>query len=295
MKLLCIGKSGQVARALAERAAAQDMACATVGRPDVDLLRADSLVSAIQIHKPDVVINAGAYTAVDAAETDQERAFLVNADGAGALAAACAAMGVPLIHLSTDYVFDGHADRPYRETDLPAPINVYGASKLAGEVAIREVTKQHIILRCSWVISPFGQNFVKTMLRLAKERGGASVVDDQIGSLTTAGDIAETVFQVATKLVQPENQDLFGTYHYCSRGHASWADVAELIFQVYQNRTNRKIELKRIPSSEYPTPARRPLNSRLETEKIERAFNVTPQDWTTSVTQIVTRLIDEGY
>ena len=295
MKLLCIGKSGQVARALAERAAAQDMACATVGRPDVDLLRADSLVSAIQIHKPDVVINAGAYTAVDAAETNRERAFLVNADGAGALAAACAAMGVPLIHLSTDYVFDGHADRPYRETDLPAPINVYGASKLAGEVAIREVTKQHIILRCSWVISPFGQNFVKTMLRLAKERGGASVVDDQIGSPTTAGDIAETVFQVATKLVQPENQDLFGTYHYCSRGHASWADVAELIFQVYQNRTNRKIELKRIPSSEYPTPARRPLNSRLETEKIERAFNVTPQDWTTSVTQIVTRLIDEGY
>ena len=294
MKLLCIGKSGQVARALAERADASGIVCINVGRPDVDLQRPDSLTAAIEAHAPDFVINTGAYTAVDAAEADRDTAFSINAKGAGALAAACAAAGIPLIHLSTDYVFDGTADRAYRETDAPSPINVYGASKLAGEIAIREAVERHIILRCSWVISPFGKNFAKTMLHLAKDRGGASVVDDQIGSPTDAGDIAATIFQMAAQLAQPANQDLFGTYHYCGRNHASWADVAQFIFSVYEEHTNSKIELKRIPSSEYPTPARRPKNSRLATNKIERAFNVTPLDGTTSVRRTVNRLIDEG-
>ena len=294
MKLLCIGKSGQVARALAERSSEGNATCIFIGRPDADLRSPDTLHRALDTHMPDLVVNAGAYTAVDAAETDQDNAYLINADGAGALAKACAQTGVPLIHLSTDYVFDGELERAYRETDEPSPINVYGASKLAGEIAVRHELKAHIIVRTSWVISPFGRNFIKTMLRLARERDEANVVDDQIGSPTDALDIADAILKVASKVIETGNADLFGTYHYCSRGHGSWADIADLVFRVYEYRNNSKIVLKRIPSSEYPTPARRPLNSRLDTTKIERTFNLTPPDWTASVSQTVHRLIDEG-
>lgn len=295
MKLLCIGQSGQVALALAERAAASMVDCVCVGRPDADLSAPETLFRAIDAAKPDLVINAAAYTAVDAAETDRDAAFLINADGAGSLAVACAQMDVPLIHLSTDYVFDGRADRAYRETDSPAPISVYGASKLAGEIAVRDALNKHIILRTSWVVSPFGTNFIKTMLRLAADRDEASVVDDQIGSPTSALDIADTVFQIASVISSAPNSELFGTYHYSGRGHGSWADVADLILRLSQNSKNSKIVLKRIPTSEYPTPAKRPLNSRLDTTKIERTFNVKPLDWTASVTRTVNRLIDEGY
>lgn len=280
--------------ALAERAITHNVDCVCVGRPQVDLSEPNSLLAAIDSNTPDLVVNAGAYTAVDAAETDRDTAFSINAKGARSLAKACAQHSVPLIQLSTDYVFDGFADRAYRETDVPAPLNVYGASKLAGEIAVREELTEHIILRSSWVVSPFGKNFIKTMLRLAEDRDMASVVDDQVGSPTGALDIADTIFQIASAIASRSNADLFGTYHYCGRGFCSWADVAELVFRVSQNRKNSKIVLKRIPSSEYPTPAKRPLNSRLETTKIERVFNVTPPDWSTSVTQITNRLIDEG-
>lgn len=280
--------------ALAERAAMHTVECVCIGRPQVDLREPDSLLEAIDSNTPDLVVNAGAYTAVDAAETDRDTAFLINAEGARSLAKACAQHSVPLIHLSTDYVFDGFADRAYRETDVLAPLNVYGASKLAGEIAVREELTEHIILRSSWVVSPFGKNFIKTMLRLAEDRDIASVVDDQVGSPTGALDIADTIFQIASVITSTSKTDLFGTYHYCGRGYGSWADVAELVFRISQNRKNSKIVLKRIPSSEYPTPAKRPFNSRLETTKIERVFNVTPSEWTASVTRTVNRLIDEG-
>ncbi|MEL7032720.1 MAG: dTDP-4-dehydrorhamnose reductase [Pseudomonadota bacterium] len=295
MKLLCIGQSGQVALALAERAAANAVECVCVGRPKADLSAPESLARAIDATKPDLVINAGAYTAVDAAETDRDAAFLINADGAGSLAAGCAQMSVPLIHLSTDYVFDGRAERAYRETDSPAPLNVYGASKLAGEVAVREALNEHIILRTSWVVSPFGTNFIKTMLRLATDRDEASVVDDQIGSPTSASDIADTIVHIASMIISDPNAVRFGTYHLSGQGYGSWADVAELVFRIAENRCNSKIVLKRIPTSEYPTPAKRPLNSRLDTTKIEQTFNVKPPDWAASVTRAVNRLIDEGY
>ena len=295
MKLLCIGQSGQVALALAERAAGSSVKCVCLGRPDADLGVSDTLFRAIDATKPDLVVNAGAYTAVDAAEMDRDAAFLINAEGAGSLAEACARTGVPLIHLSTDYVFDGRADRAYFETDSPAPLNVYGASKLAGEFAVREALTQHIILRTSWVVSPFGTNFIKTMLRLAADRDEVSVVDDQIGSPTSALDVADTIVHIASMILSDPNADRFGTYHYSGQGYCSWADVAELVFRIAENRCNSKIVLKRIPTSEYPTPAERPLNSRLDTTKIERTFNVKPPDWTASVTRTVNRLIDEGY
>ncbi len=294
MTLLCIGQSGQVATALAERAIELDLACACSGRPKTDLLDRASLVRTIREVQPSFVVNAAAYTAVDAAENDRELAQAINVDGAQMLAEICADQNLPLLHLSTDYVFDGTAQRAYLEDDTTAPISVYGATKLASEIAVRRKHLQHIILRTSWVYSPFGNNFIKTMLRLAKEKAGAAVVDDQIGCPTNALDIADAIFTIAQKLSKSSDQTIFGTYHYAGRGECSWADVAALIFETYEQRTGCKIELKRIPTSDYPTPARRPLNSRLDTMKIEQAFGISPKNWTQSVQETVNRLIDEG-
>ena len=294
MTLLCIGKTGQVATALAERTHALGTPCICMGRPDTDLQDRASLERAIDSVRPDFVINAAAYTAVDAAESNRDVAFAINADGAARLAELCAARDLPLLHLSTDYVFAGEGGEAYREEDPVAPINIYGASKLAGEAAIKERLHQHIILRTSWVYSPFGTNFVRTMLRLAKDKGTARVVDDQIGSPTSALDIADVILQIAKRVREAADGAPFGTYHYAASGHVSWADVADLIFETYEQRMGCKIELQPIPSSDYPTPAKRPLNSRLETTKIERAFDVKPHDWTERVRTTVNRLIDEG-
>lgn len=294
MTLLCIGKSGQVAMALAERAHVHDVECVCIGRPQLDLRDRNRLKRTIEIVRPDFVINAAAYTAVDAAEHDQDSAFAVNTDGAGTLAKLCADQDLPLLHLSTDYVFDGTSDQAYREDDVEAPINVYGASKRAGESAIRDHHHKHIILRTSWIYSPFGTNFVKTMLRVAKEKGVASVVDDQVGSPTSALDIADTILQIALRIPTSEQRSIFGTYHYTADGTCSWADVAAVVFETYELRTGCKIRLNRIASSDYPTPAKRPLNSKLDTTKIEQAFDVRPKDWVESVQKTVNRLIDEG-
>ena len=294
MKLLCIGQSGQVAQALREQSILQDIDCACIGRPQADLTDTDSLNAALDRIAPSVVVNAAAYTAVDAAEQDEQVAFAVNADGPAILAAMCADRDLPFIHLSTDYVFDGTADRAYVETDPVSPLGVYGASKLAGEVAVRGAGPQHVILRTAWIYSPFGKNFVKTMLRLAKQNGAASVVDDQIGCPTNALDIADTILSMGRAISATPDPAQFGTFHYTNRGFCSWADVADLIFDAYTRRTGCKIELNRISTSEYPTPATRPLNSRLDTGKIEQIFGIEPKDWTMGVKQIVDRLIDEG-
>ncbi len=293
MKLLCIGKSGQVARALAERSMASGIDCLCLGRPDFDLLVSDQVGSALDAHKPDFVVNAAAYTNVDGAEGDREAAFALNATAAGVLAKLCAERGVPLIHLSTDYVFDGQGQAPWRETDDPVPINVYGASKLAGEQEIRAASDQHIILRTSWVYSSFGANFVKTMLRLADERGGARVVNDQIGSPTSATEIAETILKIANSFVDGSTPHRYGTYHFAASGFVSWADTAAFIFQIYEQRLSCKIELKSIPTSDYPTTAERPRNSRLNTNKISDEFGVKPKDWTFHLRETVNRLLDE--
>lgn len=294
MKLLCIGQSGQVASALAARAAARGVDCFCLGRPEIDIRDISLIQRAVESVAPTLIINAAAYTSVDAAESNEVAAFAANADGARNVAEVCAQHGLPIIHLSTDYIFDGTLDRPYREDDQPAPLNVYGASKLAGEIAVREANARHIILRTSWVYGPFGSNFVKTMLRLAKTRSEVSVVDDQIGRPTNCLDIAETVIDIAKGLVERSDENLFGTYHYATHGDCSWADLAARVFDSYEHRTGCKITLNRIPTSEYPTPADRPLNSRLDTRKIEQAFGVMPTHWTTHVQSIVNRLIDEG-
>lgn len=294
MTLLCIGQTGQVASALAERAAVRQIECVCLGRPEVDILELGSIQRCVEVIAPKLVINTAAYTAVDAAESDETTAFALNQDGARNVAKVCQQEDLPLIHVSTDYVFDGRQDRPYFEDDLPSPINVYGASKLAGDVAVRETHVQHVILRTSWVYSPFGKNFVKTMLHLANTRGGASVVDDQIGQPTNALDIADAILNIAdTMLTRPDHR-VFGTYHYATHGDCSWAELAALVFEIYKKRTGCKIDLKRIPTSEYPTSATRPLNSRLSTRKLERVFALKPKHWTDSVHSTVNRLIDEG-
>ncbi|MEL7109618.1 MAG: dTDP-4-dehydrorhamnose reductase [Pseudomonadota bacterium] len=294
MTLLCIGQSGQVATALAERASTRQVDLVCRGRPAVDLLDLASLERCATQVAPRLIINAAAYTAVDAAESDADAALALNRDGARNIAEVCHRREIPLIHLSTDYVFDGQLDRPYREDDPVSPINIYGESKLAGEIAVRHTLKQNIILRTSWVYSPFGKNFVKTMLRLAKTRGGASVVNDQIGRPTNALDIADTVLDIAQVLRKQAAAPIFGTYHYATRGDCSWADLAALVFEIYEQRTGCKIDLKRIPTSEYPTPAARPLNSRLDTHKLEQVFALMPKHWTVGVHNTVNRLIDEG-
>lgn len=293
MTLLCIGKSGQVAQAIAERSAVAGADCICLGRPELDLLNGDQVAAALDREPPTVVVNAAAYTNVDGAEADRDAAFALNADAVAALAKLCAARDLPLIHLSTDYVFDGSGETPWRDSDLTGPLNVYGASKLAGEQAVRNTGGAHVILRTSWVYSPFGGNFVKTMLRLARERAGASVVDDQFGSPTCALDIADTILAIAALLDRQSAADLSGTYHYAAAGFASWADVAALIFEIYEQRHGCKIKLKRIPSSDYPTPAERPRNSRLNTDKITETFGVVPQDWRSTVTETVERLLAE--
>lgn len=293
MKLLCIGKSGQVARALDERGAVRNLEIICLGRPDIDLSKRETLHAAIEKTRPNVVINAGAYTNVDGAETNRETAFEINATGAGHLANACATHSKPLIHISTDYVFNASTDRPLREIDITDGANAYGASKLAGEVAVRAALTEHLILRISWIYSPFGSNFVKTMLRLANTLGSASVVDDQIGSPTSALDIADAILDISQQISLATEPNKYGTYHFAAAGFASWADVAAFIFELFEDKTGCKIALNRIPSSDYPTPAARPLNSRLDTQKISEAFGIVPANWKFGVRQAVDRLLAE--
>ncbi|MEL7040605.1 MAG: dTDP-4-dehydrorhamnose reductase [Pseudomonadota bacterium] len=293
MKILCIGKTGQVARALQERLSGYEVDLKCLGRPEADLTHPERLHDIIKNAAPALVINAAAFTNVDKAESATEEAFAVNAAGPGRLAEACADLQLPMIHISTDYVFSDSTERPLLESDPVRGINAYGRSKAAGEAAVRDVLRAHIILRTSWVYSPFGANFVKTMLRLAAERGSVSVVDDQIGAPTSAFEIAEAIFNIARKLLSSVPNAEFGTYHFASKGYVSWADVASFIFQLHDSRTGCKTHLKRIPSSDYPTPAQRPRNSRLDTRKITATFGINPRDWKHGVEEVVNRLLNE--
>ena len=294
MTLLCIGKSGQVASALAERAAERSIDMESLGRPDLDMLQVESVETALRDIQPRAVINAAAYTQVDAAESDQDAAFALNAEAPTKLAACCAQADVPLLHVSTDYVFDGSAERPYLEDDPTGPLNAYGASKLAGEEGIRAQTAAHIILRTSWVYGPHMPNFVTTMLRLAEEKGGASVVDDQIGAPTSALDIADALLDIAHTVLDQSDQDLWGTYHFVAAGQGSWADFAALIFERFDAHSGKTTELKRIATSAYPTPAARPLYSVLSTQKLSQIFGITPRDWTIAAQETLTRLLERG-
>jgi dTDP-4-dehydrorhamnose reductase len=276
MRLFIIGAEGQVARALREAASSDKNIIFGNGvRPDVDLLRPLSIQNAIADFAPDVVVNPAAYTAVDTAETEPEQAYALNRDGARTVATAAASLRIPVIHLSTDYVFDGKKDGAYTEQDAVAPLSVYGRSKLAGELAVAEANPMHLILRTSWVYAPFGKNFVRTMLRLAGERDRLRVVDDQVGSPTYAPDIADAIIAIAKKMTGSGWSAKFGgVTHLAGPDSLTWCAFAREIVQGSANRGGRCLPVDPISTSDYPTPAPRPANSRLSTARLQSTFGL---------------------
>jgi dTDP-4-dehydrorhamnose reductase len=287
--VLLTGGSGQVGTAL-RRLAPAGWDIHAPARADLDLGAPDQIAELVASRPWAAIINAGAYTAVDRAEDDVVAAWRANALGPAALAQAAAKAGTPIIHLSTDYVFDGRLDRPYRETDAVGPINVYGASKLGGEQAVRTAHARHVILRTAWVVSATGSNFVKTMLRLGAERPLLRVVDDQRGCPTTADDIAAAVRVVADHLMADPSAPA-GTYHFVGRGEATWCDLAKAVFAAAAENGARVPEVQAISTADYPTPAARPRNSVLDTAKITRDYGIAPQPWLAAVRKVVQQLL----
>jgi len=280
---------------LLERGRAAGHVIVPVGRPALDLVgERDGIIEAIGDGQPDVVVSAAAYTAVDKAESEPDLAFAINERGAGAVARAARMLGVPLVHLSTDYVFDGSKPSPYTEEDEPHPTGVYGASKLAGERAVAAETANSAILRTAWVYSPFGGNFVKTMLRLAGDREEVGVVADQHGNPTSALDIADGVLAVAANLLGSPDPALRGIFHMTAAGDATWADFAEAIFAASAACGGSTARVKRIATADYPTAARRPANSRLDCRKLERSHEISLPNWRSSTETVVARLLENA-
>jgi dTDP-4-dehydrorhamnose reductase len=279
--ILVAGRNGQVARCLAEAARRGGVRLVALGRPDLDIADARSAAQAIGAARPSLIVNAAAYTAVDKAESEPEQAFAINRDGAGRLAAAAAAARLPFVHISTDYVFDGRKPTPYREGDATAPLGVYGRSKLEGEAAVREACPGALVLRTSWVYSPYGQNFVRTMLGLAETRKVVRVVDDQRGAPTAAADIASAVLAMAPLMLSGRCGG--GLYHLSAGGSTTWHGFAAAIFAGWKSRGRRVPVLEPITTADYPTPARRPANSQLDCGKIACDLGVRLPPWQQSL------------
>lgn len=290
MRLAVTGSKGQVASALLERAG-PGIEIVALARPAVPLEDRARVLAAVAAAQPDAIVNAAAYTAVDKAETEEAAAFAVNAEGAGHVAEAAARIGAPLLHLSTDYVFDGTLDRPYREDDPTGPTGAYGRSKLAGEARVAALCPNSAILRTAWIFSPFGANFVRTMLRLNETRDEVGVVADQRGNPTSALDLAEALIAIAGRLASDDSPDLRGVFHLTGSGEASWADLAEATFAEAHARGRRLTRVKRIATADYPTPARRPANSRLDNTKIAGVYGVELPPWRAAVAAACARLL----
>jgi dTDP-4-dehydrorhamnose reductase len=291
LKIAVVGRSGQLARALAEAAVASGVSASFVGRPDVDIASPSSVdVLAGLFSGCDAVINAAAYTAVDKAETDLPAALAVNAAGVAHVARAAVEAGAALVHVSTDYVFPGTLDRPYREDDKVFPLGAYGLSKLLGEQAAMLLHPRAVVLRTAWVYGPFGGNFVATMLRLGETRSEVGVVGDQFGAPTNACDLAEAAIEVARRLSTDSAAPL-GCFHATGAGEASWADLAAATFAAAERHWRARVSVRRIPTSDYPTPARRPANSRLDNTKFREAFGFALPDWHSSLDKCVDRIL----
>jgi dTDP-4-dehydrorhamnose reductase len=289
MKAIVFGTTGQLGIELARRAP-RGVTVEALGRDRADLTDPVACAALIATTDADVVINAAAYTAVDQAETDRETAQRVNAETPGAMARAAAARGLPFLHVSTDYVFDGTGTRPWAEDDPVAPLGVYGATKLAGERAIAAAGGAHVILRTAWVFSAHGRNFVKTMLRVGAGRDELSVVDDQRGGPTAAADIADALWTIAAAFQGGKGQP--GIFHYAGAPSVSWADFAEAIFD--RASLPRKPAIKRIATSDYPTPAKRPANSMLDCSRIRAAYGIEQPDWRVSLSEVIRELETAG-
>ena len=291
-RVLVVGREGQVASALAEALPRAGIATSTIARPQIDLMRPDSAAAAIRTHAPTLVINAAAYTAVDKAEDEPELARTMNAVAPGVMAAAAADVGAAFVHLSTDYVFDGTKQSPYVESDLPHPLGVYGATKLEGEQAVVAANNRAVVIRTAWVCSPTGNNFLKTMLRLAAERPALRVVADQWGSPTFAADIAAALARICERLhaQPPPAAEHFGVFHLTNEGITTWHGFASAIMAASARRGGAAVPVEPITTAEYPTRAVRPAYGKLSTEKLARVYGIHLPHWETSLERTIDAL-----
>ncbi len=289
MRILQYGTTSQVARELIRQAANWEVEITALSRAEADLSDPASAARHVAEHQPDLVVLAAAYTAVDLAESEADLARRVNAEAPGTIAGACTASGAALAHFSTDYVFDGRGGAPYRPSDAPAPLNVYGQTKLEGERAILDACPRALVIRTSWVVSAHGKNFVKTMLRLAGEEVPIRVVDDQVGRPTAAADLARFVLSQAGRLFQAKAGDLaFGVHHFANAGEISWCGLAQGLFEIALGERAPMVEA--ITTAERPAPAARPACGTLDTSETEAVFSVTPRPWREALAEIVDEL-----
>ncbi|WP_245285878.1 dTDP-4-dehydrorhamnose reductase [Bradyrhizobium sp. WSM1253] len=289
--ILIAGRHGQLATCLRDLAAMRGLPAVALGRRELNLENREGIHKLIGSIAPSAIINTAAYTAVDQAESEPAKVFSINRDGAAALADVAWQMNIPLIHLSTDYVFDGAKPDAYEESDIPAPLNVYGASKLAGEAAVLAAHPLATVIRCSWIYSPYGGNFVRTMLRLSKTQPMVRVVGDQHGNPTYAFDLAEAVLRIAERSVTDDRRTTAGIFHLAGQGEASWYDFAQAIFDELSRRGARIPALEAITTEEFPTAARRPRNSRLDSSKAERVFGIRLGPWRHSLEACLDQLV----
>jgi dTDP-4-dehydrorhamnose reductase len=285
-KVLLTGGTGQVGTAIVKAAAHYGFAVTAPTRDTLDLTKVDEIVAAVDAGDWSIIINCAAYTAVDKAQSEPALANAINRVAPGIFASEAARRGIPIIQLSTDYVFDGTKETPYLEDDPVYPLGVYGASKESGEAAVRAYNQAHVIIRTAWVVSAGSGNFIDTMLRLAGERDEIGVVNDQIGCPTSASDIAEATLTIAKQMTRGSASPS-GTWHFVNSGSASWHDLASFVFNRARSRGVKVPRLKPISTSEYPTPARRPPNSQLDTSRITKDFGIVPRHWHDAIGDIL--------
>jgi dTDP-4-dehydrorhamnose reductase len=287
MRILLTGANGQVGRELSNRGGQRGFEVLALNRSDLDITDPISVSREVNRSGVSLVVNAAGYSAVDEAESEPELAFAVNCDGPAYLASACEKVGIPLVHISTDYVFDGQKQGAYFETDPVSPLSVYGKSKAAGEVEVRKRLREYIILRTSWVYGVHGHNFVKTMMSLGREREVVQVVADQYGCPTYAADLADAILRIAAQFLQGGRVH-WGTYHYCGKGVTSWYGFAEQIFALARKHVFLKVKrIEPLTTAEYPTPAKRPANSVLDCSLVKRYFGIAPKPWLESLARMV--------
>ena len=291
MRILVAGGQGQVGSALAQLGKEQGLDLVALGRSELDITDAASIAAAFEKYQPELLINAAAYTAVDKAESEAELAYAINETATALLADACAAANIPMLHISTDYVFDGSKEGFYTEDDPVNPLSVYAKSKEAGERALRERVDRHIILRTSWVFGVQGNNFVKTIVRLARERDRLTVVDDQFGGPSSARSIALALLTIAAQY-EKAGTIPWGTYHYCQKPYVSWYQFAQAIIQrsTEMGLVDHPVKVEPITSLKFPTPVQRPVNSRQDTRKYESNFNISSTGWTEELDQVLESL-----
>ena len=292
--ILVAGRNGQLATCLRDLAAMRGIPLVALGRSELDLEICDELRRVIDRTVPSMIINAAAHTAVDLAESEVAKAFLINRNGAAALADIAWQMNIPFVHVSTDYVFDGAKSAAYDESDIPAPLNVYGASKLAGEAAVLAAHPLATVIRTSWLYSPHGRNFVRTMLRLSEVQPVVRVVQDQYGNPTSALDLAAAILQLVGRLLTHDRRAMAGIFHLAGQGETTWYGFAQAIFGLLARRGMKVPRLEAITTEHYPTAAQRPRNSRLDSRKAERVLGIRLPAWPCSLETCLDQLVGKG-